>query len=49
MSAWITHLTKFYREKKRTNPNYKYKNAMKDARKTYKSATKNKKSKKYRK
>ena len=35
MSTWITHLTAFYKEKKRTNPNYKYKDAMKDARSTY--------------
>ena len=39
MSTWITHLTAFYKEKKRTNPNYKYKDAMKDARSTYVSTT----------
>ena len=38
MSAWINYLTKFYREKKLKNGNYKYSSAMKDARVGYKSS-----------
>ena len=37
MSAWINYLTKFYREKKLKNGNYKYSSAMKDARVGYNS------------
>lgn len=33
---WMEHLKKFYAEEKKKNPNYKYKDAMKDAKKTYK-------------
>lgn len=36
MSAWIDFLGKFYRDKKKTNPGYSYKNDMKDAAKVYK-------------
>ena len=35
-SAWIDHVKSFYREKKKVDPNYKYKNALKDAKATYK-------------
>ena len=35
MSAWIDFLGKFYRDKKKSNPGYSYKNAMKDAAKVY--------------
>ena len=35
-SSWITHVTATYRKKKKGNPNYKYSQAMKDAKKTYK-------------
>ena len=38
MSAWINYLTKFCREKKLKNGNYKYSSAMKDARVGYKSS-----------
>jgi hypothetical protein len=37
MSAWIEFLGNFYRDKKKTNPNYTYKNAMKDGAKTYRN------------
>lgn len=35
-SEWMTHLKKFYEAEKKKNPKYKYKDAMKDAKKTYK-------------
>ena len=35
-SDWMTHLKKFYEAEKKKNPKYKYKDAMKDAKKTYK-------------
>ena len=35
MSKWLTHLKKFYIEKKKTDKSYSYKSAMKDAAKTY--------------
>ena len=35
MSDWLTHLKKFYANKKKTNPSYSYKNAMKDAVSSY--------------
>ena len=35
MSKWLTHLKAFYLEKKKTDKSYSYKNAMKDAAKTY--------------
>ena len=34
-SEWMTHLKKFYAEEKKKNKDYKYKDAMKDAKKTY--------------
>ena len=37
MSKWLTHLKKFYTEKKKTDKSYSYKSAMKDAAKTYKA------------
>lgn len=39
MSAWTTFLTKFYNDKKKTNPDYQFKHAMKDAAKVYKKNT----------
>ena len=36
MSAWTTHVTKYYRDRKRKNKNYSFKQAMKDAKSTYK-------------
>ena len=36
-SPWITHLNNFYKKKKKSNPSYKYSQAMKDAKKTYKN------------
>ena len=38
MSAWTIFLTKFYNDKKKTNPGYKFKDAMKDAAKVYKKS-----------
>ena len=35
-SNWISHVQAFYKEQKSRNPNYKYKQAMKDARSTFK-------------
>ena len=35
-SAWIDHVKSFYREKKKQNPDYQYRNALKDAKTTYK-------------
>eukprot|EP01047_Picozoa_sp_COSAG01_P047059 COSAG01_NODE_4462_length_5001_cov_1.631654_6_plen_44_part_00 len=35
-SSWISHVKKTYHAKKKSNPNYKYSHAMKDAKKTYK-------------
>ena len=35
-SAWMIHLDKVYRTNKSKNPNYKYSQAMKDAKKSYK-------------
>jgi hypothetical protein len=50
MSAWINHVKKFYNDKKKSNPSYKYKNAMSDAKSTYKShGSKMKKTRKHRK
>ena len=37
MSAWTKHVTQFYKAEHAKNPNYKFKNALKDASKTYKS------------
>ena len=36
MNAWAKFLTKFYKDKKRTQKNYMFKDAMKDAQKVYK-------------
>ena len=33
--SWISHVKKVYEEGKRSQPGYKYKNAMKDAKKTW--------------
>tara|TARA_R110000822_G_scaffold15855_2_gene54333 strand:- start:4144 stop:4269 length:126 start_codon:yes stop_codon:yes gene_type:complete len=35
-SPWIAHVLKTHKEGKKKNPNYQYKTAMKDAKKTYK-------------
>ena len=37
MNNWSKFVTKFYKDKKRTNKNYKFKNALKDAIKSYRS------------
>jgi hypothetical protein len=37
MSTWTDHVTKFYKEHRRKNASYQFKNALKDARKTYSS------------
>ena len=34
-TKWMIHLNKFYRQQLKKNPNYKYSQAMKDAKKTY--------------
>ena len=39
MSNWTTFLTKFYNDKKKTNPDYQFKHAMKGAAKVYKKNT----------
>ena len=39
-SAWVTHVKKYYADRKKKEPGYKYKNAMKDARASYKKAGK---------
>jgi hypothetical protein len=36
MSTWVKFVTQFYKDKKRSNPNYMFKHAMKDAAKAYK-------------
>jgi hypothetical protein len=40
MNAWAKLVSKIYKEKSRTNKNYKLKNAMKDAKKVYKKSNK---------
>lgn len=35
-SAWVAHVKKYYSDRKKKEPDYKYKNAMKDARASYK-------------
>lgn len=35
MSKWTTHVMNVYKEHKKKNPNYKFKDAMKDAKKSY--------------
>jgi len=42
-SSWITHVTTTYRKKKKGNSSYKYSQAMKDAKKTYKHKAKGRK------
>lgn len=37
MSSWTKFVTAFYNKKHASNPKYKFKNALKDASKTYKS------------
>jgi len=37
MSAWTKYVTQFYKAEHAKNPDYKFKNALKDAAKTYKS------------
>lgn len=37
MSAWTKYVTQFYKKEHAKNPDYKFKNALKDAAKTYKS------------
>jgi|UniRef100_A0A6C0ATI9 hypothetical protein len=37
MSNWTAYVTKFYKAEHAKNPNYKFKNALKDAAKSYKS------------
>ena len=39
-SKWIAHVLKTYRAKKSKDSTYKYSQAMKDAKKTYKKGTK---------
>ena len=36
MSNWTKYATNFYRQKKRTNKSYKFKDALKEAAKSYK-------------
>jgi hypothetical protein len=40
MSNWTSYVTKFYRDKKRTNASYKFSMALKDAAKVYKQSGK---------
>jgi hypothetical protein len=40
MSDWTKHVTKFYNEQKAGNQKYMFKQALKDAAKTYKKAAK---------
>ena len=35
-SSWIKHVKHTYHSKKKSNPSYKYSQAMKDAKKTFK-------------
>ena len=39
MSSWTTFLTKFYNDKKKSNPEYKFKDAMKDGARVYKKSS----------
>ena len=39
-SEWITHVKAFYNEKRKKDPNYKYSQALKEAKDTYKAAGK---------
>ena len=36
MSAWTNHVTKYYKDRKKKDKNYSFKQAMKDAKSTYK-------------
>ena len=38
--TWVQFATKYYHQKKKTNPDYKFKNALKDAAPLYKSNNK---------
>jgi len=38
-SKWNIHVLNVYKENKKKNPNYQFKDAMKDAHKTYDSST----------
>jgi hypothetical protein len=42
-SSWITRVTTTYRKKKKGTSSYKYSQAMKDAKKTYKHKAKGRK------
>ena len=44
MSAWITFLGNYYADRKKKQPNYTYKHAMKDAAKEYKKGHRHSKS-----
>jgi hypothetical protein len=37
-TAWMVHLTNYYAQEKAKNPNYSYKQAMSDAKKSYTSS-----------
>lgn len=39
MSAWVKFVTQFYKDKKRVNKNYSFKNAMSEAAKVYKKGS----------
>ena len=39
MSAWLKHVMIYYHDRKKTDKNYKYSQAMKDARPSYKGQT----------
>ena len=41
-SEWITHVKAFYNEKRKKDPNYKYSQALKEAKDTYKADGKKK-------
>ena len=41
MSKWTTHVMNVYKEHKKKNPNYKFKDAMKDAKKSYNKTEEN--------
>jgi hypothetical protein len=44
MSSWLTHLKNFYANRKKINPAYSYKNAMKDAVPSYRKSASTKSS-----
>jgi hypothetical protein len=39
-NAWTRHVTSFYKDMKRKNPAYKFKNALRDAKSTFKKRSK---------